>query len=63
MHIAIVTIFPEMFTAITQFGVIGRAVKDERLSLDLYNPRSAAFGAWGARQRLEREVRRRVIAI
>jgi len=42
MHIAIVTIFPEMFTAITQFGVIGRAVKDERLSLDLYNPRSFA---------------------
>jgi tRNA (guanine37-N1)-methyltransferase len=42
MYIAIVTVFPEMFIAVTQFGVIGRAVKDKRLNFEFYNPRSFA---------------------
>ena len=42
MHIAIVTLFPEMFTAVTEFGVIGRAVKDKKLNLEFYNPRNFA---------------------
>ena len=32
MRIAIVTVFPEMFAAVSEFGVIGRAVKDNKLS-------------------------------
>lgn len=39
MHIGIITLFPEMFHAITNYGVIGRAVKDGRLRVDFWNPR------------------------
>ncbi|SES71943.1 tRNA (guanosine(37)-N1)-methyltransferase TrmD [Thorsellia anophelis] len=39
MHIGIITLFPEMFHAITDYGVIGRAVKDGRLRVDFWNPR------------------------
>ncbi|ABR73893.1 tRNA (guanosine(37)-N1)-methyltransferase TrmD [Actinobacillus succinogenes] len=39
MFIGIVTLFPEMFKAITEFGVTGRAVKQNLLQVRCYNPR------------------------
>lgn len=39
MKIAVVTLFPEMFTAVTDFGVSGRAVKQGLLELAHFNPR------------------------
>ncbi|MCH8500593.1 MAG: tRNA (guanosine(37)-N1)-methyltransferase TrmD [Aliidiomarina sp.] len=42
MHVGVVTLFPEMFTAITEYGVTRRAVKDERLFVQLWNPRDYA---------------------
>jgi tRNA (guanine37-N1)-methyltransferase len=35
----IISLFPEMFAPFTQQGVIGRAVKSGKLSVDLFNPR------------------------
>ncbi|MCH2190295.1 MAG: tRNA (guanosine(37)-N1)-methyltransferase TrmD [Gammaproteobacteria bacterium] len=42
MDIHIISIFPEMFDAITKHGVIARAVKQGVVSLRLYNPRDFA---------------------
>jgi len=42
LHVGVVTLFPEMFTAITEYGVTRRAVNDERLSVQLWNPRDYA---------------------
>ncbi len=39
MRIAIVSLFPEMFAAITDYGVSGRAVKQGLVELDYFNPR------------------------
>lgn len=39
LRVAIVSIFPEMFAALTDFGVTGRAVENGLLQLSLYNPR------------------------
>ena len=39
MKIGVVTLFPEMFTAITESGITSRAVKNEILQLDVFNPR------------------------
>ena len=39
MFIGIITLFPEMFKAITEFGVTGRAVKHNLLQVRCYNPR------------------------
>ena len=39
MDIHIISIFPEMFSAISEQGVVGRAIKQNVLSLTLYNPR------------------------
>ena len=39
MHIGVVTLFPPMFEAVTGYGVSGRAVKEGRLRVDLWNPR------------------------
>lgn len=39
MHISIVTLFPEMFKAFTDYGVSGRAVKDRVLDIEYWNPR------------------------
>lgn len=39
MRIALVTLFPEMFTAVSEHGVTGRAVRQGRVSLDYCNPR------------------------
>lgn len=43
MHIAIVTLFPEMFSAVTQSGVTGRAIKDGLLDTACFNPRDFAL--------------------
>ncbi|MDG6894973.1 tRNA (guanosine(37)-N1)-methyltransferase TrmD [Volucribacter amazonae] len=39
MQIGIISLFPEMFKAITEFGVTGRAVKQNLLSIQCWNPR------------------------
>lgn len=39
MFIGIISLFPEMFKAITEFGVTGRAVKQNLLQMRYYNPR------------------------
>jgi tRNA (guanine37-N1)-methyltransferase len=39
MHIGLITLFPEMFAAITEHGVSGRAVREGLVSLDFWNPR------------------------
>lgn len=39
MKFAIVSLFPEMFDAVTQYGVTGRAVKQDKLHIDYWNPR------------------------
>lgn len=43
MFIGIITLFPEMFKAITDFGVTGRAVKQNLLEVRCYNPRDFTF--------------------
>lgn len=39
MNLQVISLFPEMFTAITDYGVVGRAIQQEVLSLNLLNPR------------------------
>ncbi|OUR64382.1 tRNA (guanosine(37)-N1)-methyltransferase TrmD [Methylophaga sp. 42_25_T18] len=39
MRLGVVSLFPQMFDAITQYGVTGRAVTQGKLSLDYWNPR------------------------
>lgn len=39
MWLGVITLFPEMFRAITDFGVTGRAVKQGLLEVHLWNPR------------------------
>jgi len=39
MQFDVVTLFPEMFTALTQSGITRRAFEQEQCSLELWNPR------------------------
>ncbi|CAG0905645.1 unnamed protein product [Darwinula stevensoni] len=39
MHIHVITLFPEMFKAILEYGVTGRAWSEKRFELSLWNPR------------------------
>ncbi|MGB0664365.1 MAG: tRNA (guanosine(37)-N1)-methyltransferase TrmD [Pontibacterium sp.] len=39
MWFGVVSLFPEMFEAISRFGVTGRAVKNNLISLECWNPR------------------------
>jgi tRNA (guanine37-N1)-methyltransferase len=39
MHIAMVSLFPEMFSAVTEHGVTGRAVEQGLVTVSLINPR------------------------
>ncbi|SQH75616.1 tRNA (guanine-1-)-methyltransferase [Shewanella benthica] len=39
MRLGVITLFPEMFRAVTDFGVTGRAVKNGLLELQTWNPR------------------------
>ncbi len=43
MDIHVISIFPEMFKAITEHGVIARAIKQNVLSLNVYDPRDYAL--------------------
>lgn len=43
MWIGIISLFPEMFKAITEFGVTGRAVKQNLLQVECWNPRNFTF--------------------
>lgn len=43
MWIGVISLFPEMFRAITGYGVTGRAVKQGLLQLDCWNPRDYAM--------------------
>ncbi|MEH6472325.1 MAG: tRNA (guanosine(37)-N1)-methyltransferase TrmD [Halopseudomonas sp.] len=39
MWVGVVTLFPEMFQAITEYGVTGRAVKNGLINLECWSPR------------------------
>ena len=39
MRIGIVSLFPEMFRAVSDFGITGRAVSNGLIELDFFNPR------------------------
>lgn len=43
MWIGLISLFPEMFKAITDFGVTGRAVKQNLLQIHCWNPRDFTF--------------------
>ncbi len=43
MWIGVITLFPDMFRSITDFGVTGRAVKRGLLDIHCWNPREFAF--------------------
>ncbi len=47
MHIAVVSLFPEMFAAVSDYGVTGRAVATGQLRLYLSNPRDYATDKHG----------------
>ena len=42
MRFSVVTLFPEMFSAVTDYGISGRAVKTGLVSLNYFNPRDYA---------------------
>lgn len=42
MHIAVITLFPEMFSALSESGVTGRAIKEKLLEISFFNPRDFA---------------------
>ena len=42
MWIGVISLFPEMFQAITSYGVTGRAVKNGLLTVEYWNPRDFA---------------------
>lgn len=42
MWLGVVSLFPGMFDAVTEYGVTGRAVKKQLLSLEFWNPRDFA---------------------
>ena len=42
VRIGIVTLFPDMFKALTDFGVTGRAVRKGLLTVEFFNPRDYA---------------------
>jgi len=44
---AVVTLFPEMFSAISDWGVTGRGLRDDLWSLSLHNPRDLATDRHG----------------
>lgn len=42
LNIGIITLFPEMFTAL-QYGILGRAIKQQKVKLHYWNPRDYAL--------------------
>ena len=47
LHFNVVTLFPEMFSALTEQGVSSRALNDGLYSLELLNPRQFANNKYG----------------
>jgi len=47
VHIGVVTLFPEMFAAVTDYGVSGRAINNGLLKLQYWNPREYATDRHG----------------
>jgi tRNA (guanine37-N1)-methyltransferase len=43
MRLGVISLFPDMFDAITQFGVSGRAVRNGLLTLSVWNPRDFTY--------------------
>lgn len=43
MHLGVISLFPEMFDAVTHYGVTGRAVTKGLLKVDYWNPRDFAY--------------------
>ncbi|HAS16189.1 MAG TPA: tRNA (guanosine(37)-N1)-methyltransferase TrmD, partial [Idiomarina abyssalis] len=39
MQVGIISLFPEMFAAVTDYGVTGRAIKEGLLTVSVWNPR------------------------
>lgn len=39
MQVAVITLFPGMFSALSEYGISGRAVRQQLLTLSYYNPR------------------------
>jgi tRNA (guanine37-N1)-methyltransferase len=39
VKVSVISLFPEMFQAITQYGVTGRAIKSGLVEVDFFNPR------------------------
>ena len=39
MKIALITLFPEMFSALTDYGISGRAIKNGLVQCNSFNPR------------------------
>ena len=39
MKIALITLFPKIFSAVTDYGISGRAIKQGLLDVTSYNPR------------------------
>lgn len=46
MKIALISIFPEMFSALTNFGVVGRAFKEGVVTIQFFNPRDFTTDAY-----------------
>lgn len=47
MWFGVVSIFPDMFRAFSEYGVTGLAVKNQKLQLAFANPRNFAINAYG----------------
>ncbi len=47
MWFGVVSIFPEMFRAFTEYGITGRAVKSQKLQIVFANPRDFAVNEYG----------------
>lgn len=47
MFFAVITLFPEMFEAITAYGISGRAAKRDIVQVTCINPRDFAEGSTG----------------
>lgn len=46
MRIDVISIFPQMFEAVTGYGITGRAVRDGLLTLQVWNPRDYADNSY-----------------
>jgi len=46
MRFDVITIFPEMFQSVTEFGVTGRAVENGKVDVHCWNPRDYADGEY-----------------